>query len=61
VLDMAGNVFQWTSTELPAGQAMVKGSAWEDFAGMGRGASGHGRTKSVRHVIIGFRCAADPR
>jgi len=61
VLDLAGNVFQWTSTELPEGQAMVKGSAWEDFAGMGRGASGHGRKKSVRHVIIGFRCAADPR
>jgi formylglycine-generating enzyme required for sulfatase activity len=39
---------------------VVKGSAWEDFAGVGRGASFHGRAKTVRHVIVGFRCAADP-
>ena len=37
----------------------VKGSAWDDFAGVGRGASGHGRPASLRHVLVGFRCAAD--
>lgn len=60
-LDLAGNVFQWTSTPAPdgAGKMVVKGSAWEDFAGVGRGASGHGRAQTVRHVIIGFRCAAE--
>ena len=58
-LDLAGNVFQWTSAPAPDGKMLVKGSAWEDFAGVGRGASGHGRAKSVRHVIIGFRCAAE--
>jgi formylglycine-generating enzyme required for sulfatase activity len=60
VLGMAGNVFQWTSTPFPDGQMMVKGSAWEDFGGVGRGASRHGRAKTARHVIVGFRCAADP-
>lgn len=60
VLDLAGNVFQWTATPAPdAGKMLVKGSAWEDFAGVGRGASAHGRARSMRHVIVGFRCAAD--
>lgn len=59
-LDLAGNVFQWTATRAPDGDKMlVKGSAWDDFAGVGRGASGHGRARLVRHVIIGFRCAAE--
>jgi formylglycine-generating enzyme required for sulfatase activity len=59
VLGMAGNVFQWTSTPFGNGQMTVKGSAWEDFGGLGRGAGAHGRAKNVRHVIVGFRCAAD--
>lgn len=58
VLELAGNVFEWTSSEAPDGQRIVKGSAWEDYAGFGRGASAHGRAPTVRHVIIGFRCAA---
>ena len=41
------------------GKVTVKGSAWEDYAGVGRGASRHGRAANVRHVIVGFRCAAD--
>jgi formylglycine-generating enzyme required for sulfatase activity len=66
VLDLAGNVFHWTSSPWPldagarAAERTVKGSAWEDFAGVGRGASMHGRPPDARHVIVGFRCAADP-
>ena len=59
VLELAGNVFQWTSTPEKGDRMVVKGSAWEDFAGVGRGASFHGRAKTARHVIVGFRCAAD--
>jgi formylglycine-generating enzyme required for sulfatase activity len=59
VLDLAGNVFQWTATKLDSDKMVVKGSAWEDHAGVGRGASFHGRRLGVRHVIVGFRCAAD--
>jgi formylglycine-generating enzyme required for sulfatase activity len=61
ILDLAGNVFHWTSTAGEAGKMIVKGSAWDDHAGLGRGASGHGRKPEVRHVIVGFRCAADAK
>jgi len=59
VLDLAGNVFEWTSTPFAQGEMTVKGSAWEDYAGVGRGASRHGRPAGIRHVIVGFRCAGD--
>jgi formylglycine-generating enzyme required for sulfatase activity len=59
VLELAGNVFEWTSTPETGDRMVVKGSAYEDFAGLGRGASFHGRAKTVHHVIVGFRCAAD--
>jgi toxoflavin biosynthesis protein ToxD len=59
VLELAGNVFQWTDTASGGGKILVKGSAWDDYAGVGRGASGHGRVAGARHVIVGFRCAAD--
>jgi formylglycine-generating enzyme required for sulfatase activity len=58
VLELAGNVFQWTSTQYKQGQMTVKGSAWEDYGGIGRGASRHGRPIDARHIIVGFRCAA---
>jgi toxoflavin biosynthesis protein ToxD len=59
LLDAAGNVFQWTSTPWPhKPDAMtVKGSAWDDYGGVGRGASAHGRQRGIRHAIVGFRCA----
>jgi formylglycine-generating enzyme required for sulfatase activity len=60
MLDAAGNVFEWTSTPFNTGEMTVKGSAWDDHAGVGRGASRHGRPVGIRHVIVGFRCAADP-
>lgn len=60
MLDAAGNVFEWTATPFKTGQMTVKGSSWEDFAGLGRGASRHGRAPTIRHTIIGFRCAAGP-
>ncbi|MCE9571577.1 MAG: formylglycine-generating enzyme family protein [Deltaproteobacteria bacterium] len=67
VLDLAGNVYQWTSTPWPPGagpgaaKMTVKGSAWDDWGGLGRGAQRHGRPIGVRHAIVGFRCAADAR
>jgi formylglycine-generating enzyme required for sulfatase activity len=59
--DVAGNVFQWTSTPWPHGRnrMTVKGSAWDDHGGLGRAAAAHGRPAQVRHAIVGFRCAAD--
>jgi formylglycine-generating enzyme required for sulfatase activity len=58
-LDLAGDAFSWTSTPWPyrPGEYTVKGSAWDDHAGVGRGAARHGRPAGVRHAIVGFRCA----
>jgi formylglycine-generating enzyme required for sulfatase activity len=61
VLDMAGNVLQWTATPAGDGEMIVKGSAWEAFAGVGRGASLDKRTKTQGFVLVGFRCAGDSR
>ncbi len=60
VLDMAGNVVHWTSTPHGPGMMVVKGSGWDDHAGLGRAAAAQGRSASARHVAIGFRCAATP-
>lgn len=61
VLDAAGNVFHWTSTPWTRSKRdddfTVKGSAWDDYAGVGRGAQQHGRPRSIRSAIVGFRCA----
>jgi formylglycine-generating enzyme required for sulfatase activity len=59
VLELAGNVSEWTETPMRDGEMTVKGSAWDDWAGMGRGAARHGRTIDARHVIVGFRCAGE--
>lgn len=58
LFDMAGNVFQWTATPFDADKMIVRGSAWDDYAGLGRGAAFHGRKRTARHVIVGFRCAS---
>ncbi len=57
--DVAGNVFQWTSTPWPHGKGRmtVKGSAWDDQGGLGRAAAAHGRRTTISHAIVGFRCA----
>ncbi len=60
VLEMAGNVAQWTATPAEAGMMIVKGSAWDDHAGLGRGASGDVHKPGARHVGVGFRCAGTP-
>lgn len=61
VLDTAGNIRQWTSTAWPhqQGWMTVKGSTWADYAGVGRGACRQGHRPETRHVLVGFRCAAD--
>ncbi len=58
LLDAVGNVFQWTSSRLADGRAVLKGCAWDDDAGLCRPAFRHGRPEGSRHVLIGFRCVA---
>lgn len=62
VLDMAGQVFEWTLTpfrkEPP--RYVVKGGSWDDFPGVTRSAARHGRPPELKHILIGFRCAESP-
>ena len=62
VLDMAGQVFEWTSTlfgtEPP--RYVVKGGSWDDFPGVTRSAARHGRPQHLKHILVGFRCAISP-
>src|SRR5262249_45069528 len=55
LLDAVGNVFQWTRTRWPDARLVVKGCAWDDDAGLCRPAFRHGRPRTSRHILIGFR------
>ena len=57
--DMAGNVFEWTSTPLAGEGFVVKGGAFTTTGGLARAAARHGRPGTLRHVLVGFRCVAD--
>ena len=58
--DMAGNVFEWTSSEFADGKAVMKGGgSWDDQPGICRAAARHGRAKDARHILFGFRCVCE--
>lgn len=57
--DATGNVFQWTASTLVDGRQVLKGCAWDDEPTLCRPAFRHGRPPGSRHILIGFRCAAD--
>jgi toxoflavin biosynthesis protein ToxD len=60
VLDMAGQVFEWTSTRGPRGQSIVKGGSWDDKGcGVCRAAARHSRPDGIKHILIGFRLVTD--
>jgi formylglycine-generating enzyme required for sulfatase activity len=59
VLDLAGNVFEWTGTAMPDGRPVLKGCSWDDAPGTCRCAFRHGRPPDSRHILIGFRCATN--
>jgi len=56
ILDMAGQVYEWTSTPGEKGRMTVKGGAWDDHGcGVCRPAARHHRRADMKHTIIGFR------
>lgn len=56
ILDMAGQVFEWTSTAGPKGRSIVKGGSWDDKGcGVCRSAARHSRPDGLKHILIGFR------
>ncbi len=62
LLDAAGQVYEWTSSEAGAGRALVKGGSWDDRGcGVCRPAARHGRPVDLRHILIGFRLVRETR
>lgn len=56
VLDMAGQVFEWTATAAKTGRSVVKGGSWDDKGcGVCRAAARHSRPDGLKHILIGFR------
>ncbi|WP_217808094.1 formylglycine-generating enzyme family protein [Oceanibacterium hippocampi] len=61
VLDVAGQVFEWTATPAGAHRHVVKGGSWDDKGcGVCRAAAGHGRPDQIKHILIGFRLVREP-
>ena len=55
--DMAGNVFEYTSTlaDKPKPEVILKGCGWDDYPGFCRAAYEHDRPVNVKHILFGFR------
>ena len=56
--DMAGNVFEYTSTLLQRNGrtvSVMKGCSWDDLPGFCRAAYRHTRPIESRHILFGFR------
>lgn len=62
VYDLAGNVWEWTSSDSGIGYKVVRGGAWhihdEDFLASTYSIMNHPTDRSLG---IGFRCAMDAR
>ena len=57
VMDMAGNVFEWTRSRFDSSRITLKGGgSWDDSPGISRAASRHGRVAGAKHILFGFRC-----
>lgn len=60
LLDVAGQVYEWTSTEQSPGRHFVKGGSWNDRGcGACRPSARDGRPDRQRNVDLGFRLVAE--
>lgn len=59
--DMAGNVFEYTSTlaDTPNPEVILKGCGWDDYPGFCRAAYEHDRPVDSRHILFGFRLVVE--
>jgi formylglycine-generating enzyme required for sulfatase activity len=58
---MAGNVWEWTSSDYDSGTKVLRGGSWNSNAMNVRSAYRLGYTPSSWYSIDGFRCAQDAR
>ncbi len=61
LLDMAGNVWEWTSSGFPGhpGHVVLRGGGWGNNPYCLRTAYRHGNPPDIGLDMVGFRCAAD--
>jgi iron(II)-dependent oxidoreductase len=62
VLDMAGNVWEWTATAFPGrpDERAIRGGGWGNNPYCLRASYRHGNPPHFSLDMVGFRCAADP-
>jgi formylglycine-generating enzyme required for sulfatase activity len=58
-LDMAGNVWEWTTTNLDDKEKIIRGGAFDSPPILGRCAARASAAPALRSNRLGFRCAAD--
>ncbi len=61
--DMAGNVFEYTSTLVEKSngnvEVLLKGCGWDDYPGFCRAAYQHDRPTNSKHILFGFRLVSE--
>jgi formylglycine-generating enzyme required for sulfatase activity len=56
VRDLAGNVWEWTSSDYDGSNKTIRGGGWSSEAKQLKSTSRDGMMASMRNVSIGFRC-----
>ena len=59
LLDMAGNIYEWTASDYAKGRRVLRGGAFGSDTGFLRAASRGSNPPDDRYVSIGFRCVRE--